>query len=176
MSRPSERGDAGNDKVSWPQRFLAGAIKPQQLVVQIGALATAVLAIAAVVAAIVHFVGNDDDGGVGPATEDVQRIENQSADADDLVRLLIERDGTTIDLNHQVIGELPGANDVLLQYDCDAPAGCSIVKLALPDSTPNLLADGMWFQGCYLVDMIGAGYASSSLAFGLLQRGATCAD
>ncbi|MBA3287895.1 MAG: hypothetical protein H0U21_07715 [Acidimicrobiia bacterium] len=176
MSRPNERGDVGNDKVSWRQRFLAGEIRPQQLVLQIGALATAVLAIAALVAAVVHFVGNDDDGGVGPATEHEQRIENQSADADELVHLLDDRNGTTIDLNHKVIGELPGANDVLLQYDCDAPAGCSVVKLALPDSTPNLLPDGIWFKRCYLVDRIGAGYGSSGLAFALFDRGATCAD
>ena len=44
------------------------------------------------------------------------------------------------------------------QYACDEPTGCSVVRLQLPDSTPNEIPNGLWFQGCYLVVMDGAGY------------------
>ncbi len=93
-------------------------------VLAVGALAAAALAIGGVVAAVVQFVDGDDNRSVGPATADVQRIENQSAAADEFVRFLIEHDESSpVQLNHQVIAP-PGPNDVSLQYACEEPTGC----------------------------------------------------
>jgi hypothetical protein len=175
VDRAGEGKDDQREQSPW-QRFLKGKTGPQRLVLAVGALAAAVLAIGGVVAAVVRFVDADDDRRVGPATDDVQRIENQSAEADDLVKLLIEHDERSpIQLNHQVIAPR-GPNDVSLQYACDEPTGCSVVRLQLPDSTANEIPNGLWFQGCYLVVMNGAGYGAQPLDLALHLRGETCAD
>ena len=175
MNPAGDRGDDETERSRW-QRFLAGTTGPQRFVLAVGALAAAVLAIGGVVAAVVRFVDGDDARRVGPATDEVQRIENQSAEADELVDFLIEHDGgPQVQLNHQVIAP-PGSNDVSLQYACDEPTGCSLVRLQLPNSTPNEIPNGLWFQGCYSVIMDGAGYQSDPLDLELHRRGETCAD
>lgn len=173
MSPPADGKDGEHDQ-SWRHRFLKGTTGPQRLVLAVGALAAAVLAIGGVVTAIVRFVDGDDSRRIGPATDEEQRIENQSAAADELVGFLIDHDEGAVQLNHQVIAPR-GPNDVSLQYACDEPAGCSVVRLQLPDSTPNEIPNGLWFQGCYLVVMKGAGYQADPLDLELRWRGETCA-
>lgn len=175
MERTARDKTDEQEQSRW-QRFLKGKTGPQRLVLAVGALAAAVLAIGGVVAAVVRFVDGDDERRVGPATDEVQRIENQSAEADDLVRFLIEHDERSpVQLNHQVTAPR-GPNDVSLQYACDEPTGCSVVRLQLPDSTANEISNGLWFQGCYLVVMKGAGYGAQPLDLELQLRGETCAD
>lgn len=169
-----EDGEENEQRQSWWHRFLKGTTGPQRLVLAVGALAAAVLAIGGVVTAIVRFVDGDDSRRVGSATEGDQRIENQSTEADELVGFLIEHDDSAVQLNHQVIAPR-GSNDVSLQYACDEPTGCSVVRLQLPDSTPNEMPNGLWFQGCYLVVMDGAGYQADPLDLELDWRGETCA-
>ncbi len=175
MEPPEHPSGLNHDKQSFWAQFLQGKTSAQRFVIALGALAAALLAIGAVVTTIVRLVDSDDDRSVGPANGEVQRIENQSADADDLVRLLLDHDGgPPLALNHQIMGQ-PGPGDVSLQYDCGAATGCSTVRIQDGQVTFASIAGGIWFTGCYGVVRDGAGYAAQGLDIELHFQGETCA-
>jgi hypothetical protein len=168
-----QTGSTDGELNPW-QRFLRGKTSPQLFVIALGALAAAVLAIGAVVASVVKVFDGDDKGGVGPANGKIQRIENQSTDADEFVRFLLDRDGgKPVQLDHQVIAPR-GPADVSLQYNCDQPTGCSLVRVQTPDSIPAEITGGFWLQGCYSVVRNGAGYGAQPLDLALRRQGERC--
>ena len=174
MPEGQDSAKGEGEPTTW-QRFLAGKTSLQLFVIALGALAGAFLAIGAVVSATVRLVDGDDHAGVGPADGRVQRIESQSAEADELVQFLLDHDGGPVQLDHQVIAQ-PGPSDVSLQYDCDRPSGCAVVRLQAPDSIPAEIPGGLWFQGCYGVTKDGAGYGAQPLDIALRLQGPTCPD
>ena len=176
MNMPEGQDSAeGEGKQTTWQRFLAGKTSLQLFVIALGALAGALLAISAVVSATMRIIDGDDDTGVGAGDGQVQRIESQSAEANELVQFLLDHDGQPVQLDHQVVAER-GPGDVSLQYDCDRPSGCSVVRLQAPDSIPAEIPGGLWFQGCYGVTKDGAGYGARPLDIELRRQGATCPD
>ncbi len=171
---PEHPSGLNHDKQSFWAQFLQGKTSTQRFVIALGAMAAALLAIGAVVTTIIRVVDSDDDSSVGPASGEVQRIENQSAEADDFVQLLLDHDGgPPLPLDHQIMGR-PGNADVSLDYDCDAPTGCSIVRIQDGQVTFSSISGGIWFQGCYGVVKDGAGYGAQGLDIELQFRGATC--
>jgi hypothetical protein len=155
------------------RRFLTGKTSPQLFLIALGALSAALLAIGAVVVAVVRFVDGHDDAGVGSANDGVQRIESQSDAADEFVQFLIDHDGRPVQLDHQVIAQ-PGPADVSLQYNCDQPTGCNVVRLQAVDDSASEIAGGRWFQGCFGVVKDGAGYGAQPLDLELHPQGQTC--
>ena len=128
--------------------------------VAVGALAAAVLAIGGVVTAVVRFVDGDDSRRIGPATDEEQRIENQSAEADELVGFLIDHDEGAVQLNHQVIA--PAGRTT---YRCSTPATSPPDAASFdcrfpirPDRSQPIVV-----PGCYLVLIHGAGYQAAPL-------------
>jgi hypothetical protein len=174
MPEGQDSAEGEGEQTTW-QRFLAGKTSLQLFVIALGALAGALLAIGAVVSATVRIVDGDDDTGVGAADGQVQRIESQSAEASEFVQFLLDHDGRPVQLDHEVVAER-GPSDVSLQYDCDRPSGCSVVRLQAPDSIPAEIPGGLWFQGCYGVTKDGAGYGAQPLDIELRLQGATCPD
>jgi hypothetical protein len=69
------------------QRFLAGKTTVQRFVIALGALAGAVLAIGGVVVATTKLL--DQRTAVGPASGQIEEIQNQQGTADEFVRFLL---------------------------------------------------------------------------------------
>src|SRR5262245_38427867 len=88
-------------KPSTWQRLLDNKTGPQRLVISLGALAAALIAIGGVVAAVVRAF-DDDGGGAGldrsPGT--TREIESRSDEADGFVRELLDHDGGVVALDH----------------------------------------------------------------------------
>jgi hypothetical protein len=144
----------------------------QRLVIAMGMLAGALLAIGAVVTAAIQLVdGNDETRLSADPPAGVVGVENQSSDADQLVRDLIDHEGTVVELNHQIMGE-PGPGNVTVDYACDETAGCSTVGIEDGQTTFEPIVGGVWFKGCYGVTVDGNGYGAQALE--LTARGATC--
>jgi hypothetical protein len=172
---PPEHPSAPNrERQSFWAQFLQGKTSAQRFVIALGALAAALLAIGAVVTTIARAVDNDDDRSVGPATGEVQRIENQSVEADDFVQLLLDHDGgPPLPLDHQIMGR-PGPGDVSLDYNCGAATGCSTVRIQDEQVTFSSISGGVWFQGCYGVVKDGPGYGAQGLDIVVSFQGTTC--
>jgi hypothetical protein len=161
---PPEREDQ-----SIVERILGSRTAPQRLLLAAGALAAAILAIVALVQPVLGVFGSSIDY----SPDETRTIRSGEGTADRFIELLTERDGEQLMLDHQVFGDLPGHNDVRVSYDCTD--SCSVLRIALPDSTPNVVKNSaLWFQGCYTVQMHGSGYGSEPLDIGLLYRGETC--
>lgn len=170
---PEHPSGLNHDKQSFWAQFLQGKTSAQRFVIALGALAAALLAIGAVVTTIVRVV-DSDDSSVGLANGEVQRIENQSADADDFVQLLLDHDGgAPVPLDHQIMGR-PGPADVSIDYNCGAATGCSTVRIQDGQVTFSSISGGIWFQGCYGVVKDGAGYGAQGLDIELHFQGPTC--
>lgn len=159
------------------QRFLAGRTTLQRLVLALGALAAASLAVIGVVRAVAAVAGGTDRPGAAPSTTGgVVDIANQSADADTLVRFLVDRaGGAPVALDHRVHAPIGNGGEVRLEYACDRDTGCSTARLESPDDIEATLRDGRWYQGCYAVSIrVGTGYEAQPLYLELRHQGPVC--
>lgn len=169
-------GEARSDS-TWSERLIAGKTAPQRALKTAGAAATALLAIAALVAGAAKLL--DDRGGssVGAARADAQVIENQSDAAGQFVRMLLDHDGRTIALNHQVLAP-PERAHVILGYGC-TDRGCNSVKVESPQDQFRRLTDGrtgVSIKGCFRVASSGHGYGIEGLEIELSDATAGCPD
>jgi hypothetical protein len=153
------------------QRFLDGKTRVQRLLLQVGAIAAALTAIAGVVAGVVAFVGDrlGDRADVDGAT--VVRSAEESADR--FVKQLVEGDGDALQLDHKIIGRR-GRADVTLEYNCQRSGRCNTTRVQAPATQPSDLPDGVWYQGCWTVAKVGNGYGAQPLDLQLTYQSATC--
>jgi hypothetical protein len=158
------------------QRLLDNKTGPQRLLISLGALAAALIAIGGVVTAVVRVF--DDDEGAGSnldrAPGETQRIESGEDPADRFVAELLDHDGGVVALDHRVIGE-PGPADVSLLYNCTDTSVCSLVRLQDMTDEADLMADGRWFKGCYAVTQVGNGFGADFLDIQLRYQAEACA-
>jgi hypothetical protein len=166
----------GNDEpptLSGWQRFLAGKTTVQRLVIALGALAGAVLAIGGVVAGAAHLLHRAP--AVGPATGEVQEIQNQQETADDFVRFLLHAAATKapVPLDHKVFAPRGPGGEYRLEYACGS-TGCSLVRLETPIGGADGVSDRVWYQGCWSVVKDGNGYGAEHLDLELRRQGETC--
>jgi len=160
---------------SWVQRMLDNKTGPQRIVISLGALAAALIAIGGVVTAVLRVVG-DDDGGRGRldgVLSQTRRIESGTTAASEFVQDLLDHDGGVVALDHQVIAE-KGPADVRLQYNCTDAGVCAMVRLQDVEVTAGDIVDGLWFKGCFAVTQDGVGYGASPLDIELRRQGETC--
>lgn len=146
------------------------------MVISLGALAAALIAIGGVVTAVVRVVGDGDDGGRGGldhVPSQTQRIESGTRAANEFVQDLVDHDGGVVALDHQVIAE-KGPADVRLQYNCTDAGVCAMVRLQDLEVSAGDMADGLWFKGCFAVTKDGVGYGASPLDIELQRQGETC--
>ncbi|HEY5787616.1 MAG TPA: hypothetical protein VIT65_22850 [Microlunatus sp.] len=155
------------------KHFLEGKTPGQRLIIQLGAIATALLAIAGVVAGIVSFVNDQFGmGGAEPAGVTVVRTQQSSADA--FVEMLVKADGGVVQLNHQLHGRR-GHADVTLAYHCQSSGRCSTTRVQAPEDQPaELPPDGVWYRGCWAVTMDGNGFDAQPLDLELRKQDDTC--
>jgi len=155
-------------------RFLDGKTSGQRLVVALGALAGALLAIGGLVAAVSALVGDDTPpGGTTSTPPGVSVVENQSEEADGFVRDLLATNGAPVQLNTKVLAPDEGSH-VRLEYDCEKPTGCSSTRLEMGSFIPDRIPGGVWYQGCYSVVKEGAGYGADHLDLEFTESGPTC--
>lgn len=167
----------GTENSPW-QRFLGGKTTAQRLLIALGAIAGAVVAIGGLIAAVAQLVPEGGGPQVRAADEDgeVQRIANQSPQADGFVKLLLSAvDGSPLQLDHQVLAPRGEGGSVRLEYDCAAPTGCSYTRLETGRDIPAEVPGGIWYQGCWAVKKDGAGYRADRLDIELYKQGDTCA-
>jgi hypothetical protein len=104
-------------------------------------------------------------------------VRTQTAEADALVRRLIDTAGKApILLDHKIMGA-PGPADVTLYYACGSTGTCSTTRIQAPkvDGMAVLTGgDGVWFQGCFAVARKGAGYGADYLDLALTKVGDAC--
>jgi hypothetical protein len=156
-------------------RLRAGPTRAHRLLVSLGAAATAVAALASLVAGGLRLVDRADGSGAadraGP--DGVVRIEHRTASADAFVALLLDTAASSrpIALDHQVIAPT-GDGHYRLEYDC--ATGCEYVRLETPEGNEATIDGGVWFRGCWEVAVDGAGYGADHLDLALRYRGATC--
>ena len=136
-------------------RLVEGRTKAQRLVITLGALAGAIVAIAGLAsgAARLLHTGRSGPAAAGPAATDgsAVRIDSRTAGADEFVRYLLDHvDGPPVQLNHQLLGR-PGPGNVSLDYACATASGCSTVRIEDGEVTFSAIENGVWFQGCYRV-------------------------
>jgi hypothetical protein len=166
-------GNDGNPALSGWQRFLAGKTTVQRLVIALGALAGAVLAIGGVVVGAAHLL--DRASAVGPATDEVQQIQNQQESADEFVRFLLGRaeSQAPVQLDHQVFAPQGPGGEYRLEYDCGS-SGCKYVRLETPTGGADADRSRVWYQGCWSVVKDGNGYGAEHLDLELRREGDTC--
>jgi hypothetical protein len=155
------------------QRFLAGKTTVQRFVIALGALAGAVLAIGGVVVATTKLL--DQRTAVGPASGQIEEIQNQQGTADEFVRFLLRAadTGAPVQLDHKVLAPRGPGGEYRLEYDCDS-AGCRFVRLETPADIPAGISGGVWYQGCWSVVKDGNGYGADHLDLELRRQGDTC--
>ena len=156
------------------QRFLDGKTSFQRLVIALGALAGAVLTIAAVVGGVAKIL--DERVTVRPADGEVQKIQNREKTADDLVRFLLKaaKDRAPVQLDHQVMAPRGPGGEFRLEYNCKDAGLCNFVRLETPSDIPDTIRDGVWYRGCWSVTQDGAGYAADHLDLELRKQGTAC--
>lgn len=155
-------------------RFLDGKTSGQRLVLALGALAGALLAIGGLVAAVTALVGDDTPPGSTTSTStDPTVVENQSKKADEFVRDLLATNGAPVQLDARVLAPDEGSH-VRLEYDCDKATGCSFTRLEIGSFIADRIPGGVWFQGCYSVVKEGAGYGADHLDLEFTESGPTC--
>ena len=168
MSTPRPR-----KKSAW-QRFLKGKSSGQRLLLQVGAIAAALVAIAAVVAGVVSFIG-DRLGGI-PGTDGVTKVRTNEKSADQFVKRLDDAsdDGSPLQLNHTITGPR-GRSDVTLAYDCRGSGRCHTTRVQAPEVQPaDISPDTVWYRGCWTVTKIGNGYGAEPLDLQLRRQNDTC--
>jgi len=160
---------------AWVQRLLDNKTGPQRIVISLGALAAALIAIGGVVTALVRIVGDDGGGrgGLERVPSQTTRIESGTTAANDFVQDLLDHDGGVVALDHQVIAE-KGPADVRLQYNCTDAGVCAMVRLQDVEVAAGDMADGLWFKGCFAVTQDGVGYGVGALDIELQRQGETC--
>ena len=180
---------------SWWQRFLDGKTVPQKLIVAIGALAAASIAIGTILVAAINWLDDDDPDGRTAATEsgvfagdsgddEPFVLHSGTPDAGRFVEFGIaaaER-GDPFELNVQIPEALfDNGSHLRLFYACDdtgviGDGTCSFVRLEQGTSTPiGLDPVGWWLRGCYMLVQDGAGYQAGHLDFELTRVNDTCA-
>ncbi len=168
--------EGANPQPSTWHRFLDGKTSGQRLVLALGALAGALLAIGALIAGIGALVG-DDDGPATPGTSTTPTgetvVESQSEGADAFVRQLLATEGAPIQLNHKVMAPDADAH-FRLEYDCAKATGCSFTRLETEAFNEARIPGGVWFRGCYSVVGDGAGYGADDLDLEFTEQGPTC--
>lgn len=170
----------------------------QRALIAVTAVATAITAVAGVVALLLPLFRAGPDAAApstpGPtpavtrvdtgvpaggtlAPAGVTEIRTQTAEADALVRRLIDTAGRApVLLNHQILGA-PGPADVTLHYACGSTGTCSTTRIQAPnvDGMAALTGGrGVWFQGCFAVAQKGAGYGADDLDLALTKVGDAC--
>ena len=153
------------------QRLLDNKTGPQRLVISLGALAAAVIAIGGVVTAVVRVFDGDGSPSLDRAPNETQQIESRSTDADRFVQDLLDHDGSVVELDHKLIAQR-GPADVSLLYDCSDV--CSTVRVQAPEGGADETAEWLWFQGCYAVTKTGFGYGADVLDIALRPQGESC--
>jgi hypothetical protein len=180
-------------KSRW-QRFLDGKTVPQKLIVAIGALAAASIAIGTIVIAAINWLDDGDRDGYTAATDSAGFADGDgdepfvlhsgTPDADRFVQFGIAaaRQGDPFELNVQIPEALfDNGSHLRLFYACDdsgviGDGPCSFVRLEQGRSTPIALDPvGWWLRGCYLLVQDGAGYQAEHLDFELTWVNHTCA-
>jgi hypothetical protein len=187
--------DRPKPKKSWWQRFLDGKTVPQKLIVAIGALAAASIAIGTIVVAAInwlddgardgHTAASDSGGFVGDGDGDEPFVlHSGTLDADRFVQFGIAaaRRGDPFELDVQIPEALfDNGSHVRLFYACDdsgviGDGPCSFVRLEQRRSTPIALDPvGWWLRGCYTLVQDGAGFQAEHLDFELTWVNYTCA-
>jgi hypothetical protein len=162
--------------------MLGNRTGPQRLLLELGALATAVLAIGALVMAVITVVGrlgddDDDDGGTGRSgvARAAERIEPRTTEADEFVGWLLDHEDSVVQLDHEVVGELTAA-DARLLYACSAGGVCASTRIQDADVVGTETDDGWWFQGCFAVARDGRGYGVEPLDIELSAQGDQCPE
>jgi hypothetical protein len=160
-------------KSAW-QRFLEGKTSGQRLLLQLGAIAAALAAIAGVVAGAVSFIG-DRLGGI-PGADGVTVVRSNEKSANRFVRLLDNAadDGSPLQLNHQIVGQR-GPSDVTLAYNCQPSGRCNTTRVQAPEDQPaEMDPDTVWYRGCWTVTKIGNGFGAEPLDLQLRRQETTC--
>ncbi|HVD29352.1 MAG TPA: hypothetical protein VNC79_12775 [Mycobacteriales bacterium] len=170
----------------------------QKVLIAVGTVATAITAVAGVVALILPLFRAAPEAGAfatpapvpaatrldsavpaGSAVTNggVTVIQTQSAEADALVRSLIATAGRApILLDHQIMGK-PGPANVTLYYGCGQKGACSMtrIEVAALEGMAVLTGDpGVWLRGCFSVTLDGLGYAADHLDIELRKVGEGC--
>ena len=168
-------GTEGRRQSLW-QRLLEGKTTGQRLIVAVGTLAGALVAIGGMIAGIGALVGEDNTSVTSTnrtrAGEETI-VTNQTRAADDFVRFLLETEGTPVQLNHKVMAPDLGSH-VRLEYDCAKRTGCSFTRLEAGSFIPDRIEGGVWYRGCFSVVREGAGYGAEHLDLEFTKNGATC--
>jgi hypothetical protein len=164
----------GRQPSMW-QRLLDNKTGPQRLLISLGALAAALIAIGGVVTAVARVFDGDDGGGadLDRAPGETQRIESRTEASDRFVQELLDHDGGVVALDHRVIAE-KGPVDVRLRYNCTESGVCNMVRLQDHNVEASDMPDGLWFKGCFAVTQDGLGYGAESLDIELRYQGEAC--
>jgi hypothetical protein len=163
----------GRKPSTW-QRLLDNKTGPQRLLISLGALAAALIAIGGVVTAVVRVFDDDGDGSANldRAPSETQRIENRTEEGNRFVAALLDHDGSVVDLDHRVIAENVAA-DAHLLYNCADTGVCDMVRIQDVDVVAEE-PDGLWLDGCFAVTQDGRGYGAESLDIELRYQGEAC--
>ena len=108
-------------------------------------------------------------------------IRSGTPQADQFVTQLVAANGGgPLKLNHKLFG-LRAAVSVTLEYACKPSGRCSTTRVAAPNDNASYVLDengkeGMWYQGCWVVDMVGNGYGADKMDLGLTRQGTSCED
>jgi hypothetical protein len=135
-------GDASNE--TWWRRFLDQATSVQKLLIALGGIATAVLAIGALVVAVGNLVDDDDTDrskpvGVGALADlDGTTIRSKTAEADELIAGLLAvaaSESKTVHLGLKVLADASqpalDSADIKVYFNC-SPGPCSRARLQFP--------------------------------------------
>ena len=170
----------------------------QRALIAVTAVATAVTAVAGVVALLLPLFRPAPDTaapstpGPAPAVTRVDGavpvgdtltpagvtvVRTQTAEADALVRSLIATAGRApVLLDHQIMGK-PGPANVTLYYGCGSTGSCSMtrIEVAALEGMAVLTGDtGVWLRGCFAVTLDGNGYGVEHLDIELRKVGDGC--
>jgi hypothetical protein len=185
--RPSLAHRVLNEKTVW-----------QKVLIAVGSIATAITAVAGVVALALPLFRPAPETGASvtpapvPAASRIDSavpaggavtsggvtvIQTQSAEADALVKNLIATAGRApVLLDHQIMGR-PGPANVTLYYGCGTNGACSMtrIEVAALEGMAVLTGDtGVWLRGCFSVTLDGFGYAADHLDIELRKVGEGC--
>ena len=170
----------------------------QRALIAVTAVATAITAVAGVVALLLPLFRPAPDTaapstpGPSPAVTRVDSavpaggaltpagvtvIRTQTAEADALVQRLIDTAGRApVLLDHQIMGA-PGPADVTVNYACGSTGTCSKTRIQAPGVDGMAVlggGGGVWFQGCFAVTVDGNGYGAEHLDIELRKVGDAC--
>jgi hypothetical protein len=140
----------------WWRRFLDQATVPQKLLLSLGAIAGALVAIGTLVIAVGDRLGDDDDGSDSIESLSGTTVESKTDDADQLIRGLLAAAGSdskTVLLDVKVLADpsQPTLNsaDIHVYFNCDT-GDCSRARLQFPEGLPvttnplGLDLEGSW--------------------------------